>query len=131
MRDRVIRQYSLSFKRQVVDELESGRFASIESARSHYEIGGSTTIPRWLSRFGKNHLRAKVVRVEKPDEMDRIRALKQQVSELQRVLGQTQAARVLGEEFLQLACDELGMELEAFKKKCDGKRCIERTPGED
>jgi len=131
MRERIIHRYSLSFKRQVVEELESGRFPSIESARSHYEIGGTMTIQGWLKHFGKNHLRAKVVRVEKPDEADRIRALKDQVSDLQRALGQTQVARVLEEEYLQMACDQLGMELGAFKKKCAGKRCIVRTPEVD
>jgi hypothetical protein len=33
-------RYSLSFKHQVINELESGRFRSINEARQHYGISG-------------------------------------------------------------------------------------------
>lgn len=119
--DRVYR-YSVCFKRQVVWELESGRFASIEAARRHYDIGGSQTIKGWLKRFGKNHLRAKVVRVEKPDEADRVRQLQRRIQDLERALGRTQAENVLNAEYLKIACEQLGQEVEAFKKKPVGGR---------
>ena len=117
MEHRTVRQYSLCFKRQVIDDLESGRFGSIDAARRHYGIRGRGTIQIWLRKYGKNHLLPKVVIVQKPDEKDQIRELKRQVAELQRVLGQTQAQNVLNGEFLKLACDQLGCEIEAFKKK--------------
>ena len=126
MQERIIRRYSVCFKQQVIRELEQGRFSCIEQARFHYEIGGSDTIQNWLRRYGRNDLQAKVVRVEKPNEADRIRQLKRQVLELERALGQTQAQNVLNAEHLKLACEQLGLEVEAFKKKCDGKRSTER-----
>ncbi|MCP4591547.1 MAG: transposase [bacterium] len=125
MRERIIRRYSACFKQQVVADLENGRFESIQAARQHYDIGGKTTIQKWLRRYGKNHLQAKVVRVEKPDEADRIRQLKRQIAQLQRALGQTQAENVLNAEYLKLACDELGKDVEGFKKKSDGGRSTE------
>jgi transposase len=121
MQERIIRRYSECFKRQVVGELESGRFASIAAARGHYEIGGKPTVGRWLARYGKNHLLAKVVRVELPGEMDRIAELKRQVAQLQKALGQTQAENLLNAEYLKLACERLGEAPERFKKKCAGK----------
>lgn len=121
MVQRVVRRYSVCFKRQVVADLESGRFDSLDAARRHYEIGGRGTISRWLRQYGKNHLQAKVVRVQKPDEADRIRQLQQRVAELERALGQTQAQNVLQAAYLKLACAELGQEVEAFTKKCDGR----------
>lgn len=127
MQPRLVRRYSSCFKRQVVWELESGRFDSIESARAHYGIGGKTTIQHWLARYGKNHLQAKVVRVELPDERDRIRQLQAQVRQLEQALGQTQAQNVLHAEYLKQACAELGEEVEGFKKKCDGRRCMPRS----
>ncbi len=116
----------MSFQRQVVDELERGRFGSIEEARAHHGIGGTSTIQAWLKRLGKNRLMAKVVRVEHPDEKDRMRELKRRVEQLERALGQTQAEKVLGESYLELACERLGEDVEAFKKKSVGKRCIGR-----
>lgn len=122
MAQRVVRRYSACFKQQVVAELENGRFDSIEAARRHYEIGGSMTIRKWLARLGKHHLQPKVVRVQKPDEADRIRQLQQRVSELERVLGRTQAENVLHSEYLKLACEQLGVSVESFKKKRAGRQ---------
>ena len=121
MGQRIVRRYSACFKRQVVGELESGRFDSIEAARRHYEIGGSMTIQKWVKRLGRNHLMAKVVRVEAPDEADRIRQLKQRIEQLERALGQTQARSVLNEQYLKLACEQLGQEVGSFVKKFDGR----------
>lgn len=127
MRDRIVKRYSVSFKQQVIEELEQGRFRSIGEARAYYDIGGCTTIQKWLKRYGRNHLQAKVVRVEKPDEADQIRELKRQVKQLQQALGQTQAQNVLNATYLELACEQLGEDVEAFKKKSGGKRSTKRT----
>jgi transposase-like protein len=120
MSQRLILRYSACFKRQVVLDLERGRFSSAEEARRHYEIGGASTIARWLREYGKHHLQAKVVRVEKPDEADRIRQMQKRIADLERALGQTQAQNMLHAEYLKLACDALGQEVDVFTKKCDG-----------
>ena len=122
MQDRVVRRYSSCFKRRVVAELEGGRFESILAARRHYGIEGSGTVRRWLRRYGKNHLQAKVVRVETPEEASEIRALRAKIKQLEQALGRTQAERIIGEEYLKIACRELGQDVESFKKKAGGKR---------
>ena len=121
MRVRVIKRYSECFKRQVVEELESGRFASITQARLHHGISGMGTVQKWIKNYGRNHLQAKVVRVEKPDEQDQIRAFRKRVAQLEQALGQTQAENVLNATFLKLACERMGQDVENFKKNCDGK----------
>ena len=128
MQERIVRRYSSCFVRQVVEELENGRFASVEQARRHYGIGGSRTIGKWLRRHGKNHLQAKVVIVQKPDEADQIGQLKRQVEQLQRALGQTQAQSLLNEQYLKM--ERLGEEVESFKKKHAGKPCNGPAPAE-
>ena len=60
--------------------------------------------------------------MEKPDEPDRISAYQKQVAQLEQALGKTQAENVLHATFLKLACEQLGQDVESFKKKCDGKR---------
>ena len=118
-------RYSLAFKRQVVGELEGGRFRSIEEARRHDAIGGMGTVRRWLERFSKNHLIPKVVRVEKPDEADQLRQLRQEIRQLKEALSETQLRNVLNEAFLEIACEQLGQDVEGFKKKAATKRSIE------
>lgn len=120
MGQRIVIRYSSCFKRQVISDLESGRLPSIEAARRHYGIGGTTTILRWLGQFGKNHLQPKVVRVEQPNEVDQMRQLKRRIAELERALGRTQAENVLHAEYLKQACDALGEDVESFKKKSAG-----------
>lgn len=120
MDERVIVRYSMGFQRQVVEALESGRFSSICQARAHYGIAGGSTIKNWLRKYGRNELCAKVVRVEKPNEKDQIQELKKQIRQLKEALGQTQAEKVMGEEFLKMACEKMGVDIEEFKKKAGG-----------
>jgi transposase-like protein len=127
MRERIVFRYSEAFKREVVEALESGRFGTQQEARNFHGIRGADTIPRWIRRHGKDYLNAKVVRVEKPNEADRVKELQKQVAQLQRALGQTQAQNLLNEEFLKRACQRLGEDLEAFKKKNAGMPSIESS----
>ena len=117
MRQKIVVRYSQSFKQQVIADLESGRFSSIMQAKDHYGITGSETIKNWLRRYGRNHLCAKVVHVEKPNEKDKILELKKQIKQLKEALGQTQAENILNQEFLKIACEEMGQDIESFKKK--------------
>jgi len=122
MRQRIVIRYSMSFKQQVINQLEAGRFSSINEAKEHFGIRRSYTIQKWLKKYGRNHLCAKVVRVEKPDEKNRVLELRKQVRQLKEALGQTQAEKIIGEEFLKIACERLGQDVEDFKKKADTKR---------
>ena len=117
MRQTTVYRYSMSFKQQVIEQLESGHFSTIAEVKEHYGIKGSETVQSWLRKYGRNHLCPKVIRVEKPDEKNQIRELKKQISQLKEALGQTQAEKVLGQAFLEIACEKLGEDVEEFKKK--------------
>lgn len=82
---RIIIRYSISFKQKVVREIESEGI-SIESARRRYGIQGTSTIQRWLIKFGKNHLLNKVVKVEMKGEKDRLKALEEENKKLKLAL---------------------------------------------
>jgi transposase len=124
-------RYSMSFKQQVVEDVESGRFGTLRAVSEHYGIGGAETVRKWLGRLGRNHLIPKVVRVEKPDEADQIRQLKKQIRQLQQALGKTQLEKVMSESFLEIACERLGEDCDEFKKKVAMKRSIDRSSGAD
>ncbi len=117
MRERIVVRYSQSFKQQVIADLESGRFSTLAQAQEHYGIAGSVTVRNWLKKYGRNHLCAKVVHVEKPNEKDKILELKKQIKQLKEALGQTQAENILNQEFLKIACEEMGQDINSFKKK--------------
>jgi transposase-like protein len=120
MEQRIIYRYSMAFKQQVISDIENGRFSSGWEACEHYGLSQQTA-GRWLKQYGKNHLAAKVVRVEKPDEKDQVRELKRQVRQLQQLLGRKEAEKALSDALLEMACEELGTNVESFKKKESGR----------
>ena len=82
-------RYSSAFKLKVVTEIESGKF-TIGEARRIYDIGGPTTIQRWIKKYGKHHLLNKVVRIQMKDEKDKLKELQNQIKALERALSHSQ-----------------------------------------
>ena len=114
---RVVR-YSEAFKMQVVSELESGAVDSIAAARCRYGIAGGSTVQGWLKKYGRDHLRSRVVKVTTPKERDQVEALKKRVKQLEKALADTQVDAVLNKAFYQIVCKEHGIEdPEEYKKK--------------
>ena len=115
-------RYSEAFKLQVVAELESGVLDSVAAARERYDIRGGGTVEGWLKKYGRDHLRRRIVRVESPKDRDQIKALKKRIRELEKALADTQVKSVLSEAYYQIVCEEHGVEdPEAFKKKLAAK----------
>jgi len=118
----MIVQYSEAFKLQVVAELESGVLTGVAAARERYGIAGAETVQRWLKKYGRDHLRNKIVRVESPKDRDQVKALKKRIRQLEKALADSQVRAVLGEAYYQIVCEEHGIEdAEGFKKKLDAK----------
>ena len=84
---KTIIRYSSAFKQKVVSEIETGKL-TIAKARKIYDIKGGHTIHDWIKKLGKNHLFAKVVRVEMKDEKDKLKELEQQKLQLESALAQ-------------------------------------------
>ncbi len=121
MSRRIIR-YSEAFKLQVLADLESGKLGSISEAVKRYGISGAGTVQYWMKKYGRNHLRNRIIRVETPKDRDQMKALKKRIRELEKALADTQVNAVLNEAFFQIVCEEHGIEdPEAFKKKHDTK----------
>lgn len=121
MSDFKVVRYSEAFKRQVVRELEDGTLASMEAARRRYDIRGTGTIRKWLARFGRNDLMAKVVRVQRPEERDQVKLMEKKIRELEHALAVTRMREILMEGYFGALCEEVGVDPEAQKKKLDGK----------
>lgn len=117
MRRQVVR-YSEAFKLQVVSELESGALGTFNEARGRYGIRGGSTVQGWLRKYGKDHLRSKVIRVQTPKDRDQVKALKQRIKELEKALADTQVKAVLNEAYYEIVCEDHGItDPEEHKKK--------------
>lgn len=109
--------YSEAFKRQVVSELESGKFSSARHASRAYGITGATTVIRWLRQHGRADLVPKQVTITTMQEKDETKSLKQRVRQLEAALADAHMKGLLNSAYLEIACEGLGVDVNEFKKK--------------
>jgi transposase-like protein len=103
----------------VVRELETSGLAFSALARK-YGIGGAATVQKWVRKYG-NGSRGKVIRVEKPEEIDQTKKLKERVRVLERTVGSLHVELALERAYTNIACERAGIEdVAAFKKKAAG-----------
>ncbi len=112
-------RYSLSFKRQVVREIEEHGMG-IEAIRRRYGIKGGSTIQTWLRKFGKTHLLNQIIRIETMEEKDRIKHLEQEIKKLKLAL----ADSMLAQRSLEVVIDEANKEYKTDLKKNFGESAL-------
>jgi transposase-like protein len=107
----------------VVRELETSGLA-FSALADKYGIKGNMTIPKWVRKYG-NGSRGKVIRVEKPEEIDQNRRLKERLRVLEQTVGSLHVELALERAYTNLACERAGInDVAAFKKKAAGRRGI-------
>jgi transposase-like protein len=112
-------RYSQAFKMQVVRELEEKNlpFASL---RRKYGIKGCYTIQTWAQKYG-NGSRGKVIRVQKPEEIDEVKKLKARVRLLEKALADANVDLAIERAYIEIACERAGIaDVTEFKKKTAG-----------
>jgi len=108
-------RYSEAFKLEVVRELES-ECRSFEEVRRKYGIGGCDTVQNWVRRYGKG-TRGKVVRVERPEEINELQRLRERTRRLEKALADANLDLALERSYTRLACERAGIkDVEEFKK---------------
>ncbi len=106
-------KYSRAFKQKVVKEIEEGKY-SLNKARHIYDIGGGSTVNNWVRALGKNHLLAKIVRVEMKNETDKLKELKRKVKVLESALANERIKTIALESLMEVVEERYGVD---FKKK--------------
>lgn len=109
-------RYSEPFKHQVLNEIEQGEL-SIAEARLKYGIKGKMTIQKWARKYGSFGVLPKIVRVEKPGEVNRIKVLEAENRKLKEALADSVLDRKVAESTLEVICEQRGWDLEEVKKK--------------
>lgn len=118
MEKRVIKRYSISFKKHLVGEYESG--ASLSALGRRYGISHAS-IKKWISQYARSGLRHQLMHIQKPEEQDRIRELEARVAALEKALAQSQLDKVMLETIIEVAEEEEGI---VFKKNIERKSSI-------
>lgn len=120
MKRKTIIRYSESFKLEVIRKLEEGSMSHGE-IRNHYGIKGSETLNKWLRKYGKDNLLNRVVRVEKPNEKSRLKALEDENKKLKEALADAYLRKITAESTLEVAAEMMGLTIEELKKKLGEK----------
>ena len=111
-----VRRYSEAFKRQVVEEMESGKFKTIFEAERSYGLGNGT-VRKWMEKYGRDNLFPKLVRIETMKERDRKKEDRKRIRDLEAALSDAHIDNCLEHAFLEIACERMGITVEEFKKK--------------
>lgn len=104
-----LKRYSVAFKKEVVREYEAG--ASESSLKQKYGIGGSTTISKWLKKYGRYGTRHELMVIQKPEEQNQVKQLQQRIQELETALAQTVVDKLMLESLVTEIEAESGVDL--------------------
>lgn len=124
MVEKVIKRYSMAFKKQVVQEYEQG--AEIVSLQRKYGIPQGPTIKRWIKQYSREGVRHKVMHIQRPEEQEQVKELQQRIAELEKLVAQLSLDKFMLESSLAVAEEELGYDL---KKKVVSKSSTKRSNG--
>ena len=114
--ERQARKFSDTFKLQKVKEIETGRTKPSDVCRQ-YEVS-STNVYRWINKFGSMKNRKERLIVESQSDTQQLLALKKQVAELERIIGQKQVLLDFKDKMIELAEEAYGVDI---KKKFSTK----------
>lgn len=110
---RTQRDYSYSFKMQVVQEVESGSIG-INAAQRKYGIQGNATVSTWLRKYGsldwenKSHLSLEKSPEQKLLELEaKVRMLEKQKASLEKKLEFTDKKAIIFDMMIDIAEEEL------------------------
>ena len=117
-------RYSEAFKMAIVREVEE-QDLPFEQVRRKYGILGSWTVQKWVRQYG-NGSRGKIIRVERPEEINELARLRAELRRVKEALADAHVDLALERAYTQLACERAGVEVEEFKKKASGGLHTER-----
>jgi transposase-like protein len=120
MYKKTIIRYSEAFKIEVVKRYENSDL-TMTQIRSIYGIKGCETLRGWLRKYGKETSLNKIIRVEKPDEKNRVKELENEVKKLKTALADAYLHKITAENTLEVAAEMMGITVEELKKKLGEK----------
>ena len=110
------RYFSTEFKIKKVKEIETGR-SKISEICKEYEVS-STSIYRWIKKYGRPKEKNERIIVESKSDTQLIMHLRSRVAELEQLVGQKEVLLIFKEKMLDYAQEYCGVDI---KKKFSTK----------
>jgi len=110
------RYFSEELKKKIVDEIDR-KLSTITEVSREYGVS-ATSVYKWLYRYSK--LRKKGIRqiMEIESDTHKLKALKEEIKELQRIIGEKQIIIDFQNKLIEIAEEEYKVDI---KKKLSGK----------
>jgi transposase len=106
------RHFSENFKIQKVREIERKQ-TQVSEICKQYELS-TTSVYRWMDKYGTGIKTERMI-VETESDTTQLLALKKQVADLERIIGQKQVLLDFKDKMIELAEETYGIDI---KKKC-------------
>jgi transposase-like protein len=116
LRERINRRFSEDFKRKMVSELDRNLLTISELCREH-QIS-STSVHRWVYLYSTMKKKGLKQIVEAKSDTRKLIQLRDEVKELQRIIGEKQILLDFKDKMIELAETEYGLDI---KKKFSGR----------
>lgn len=116
VRERNNRYFSEDFKRKKVSEIDRNLSSVAEICRQ-YQVS-NTAVYKWIYQYSTMRKKGVKQVVEAKSDSQKILALKEQIKELERIVGEKQIKLDFQEKMIEIAEKEYGVDI---KKKFSGK----------
>ena len=116
VKERINRSFSEEFKRKKVSELDRNITGVSEICRE-YEVS-RTSVYRWMYLYSRMKKKGIKQVVEAKSDSRKLQELREQVKELQRLVGEKQILLEFKEKMIEIAEEEYGIDI---KKKFSGR----------
>src|SRR5438309_3938720 len=107
--ERQRRIFSEEFKRNKVREIEQ-QLTTIAEVSRQYEVK-ENSVSKWMAKYGQNYMKGVRTIVESKSHTAKIAALKAQVAELQRIIGEKQVQVEFKDKMIELAEEVYGVDI--------------------
>lgn len=114
----IVKRYSEAFKKQVVSEYENGE--SSYQLNRKYGITGTTTVTRWVKKYGRKGLRHQLMTIQTVDEQNQLKQLEEENKQLKEMVHHLTVKNIILESALELA-EEEGFEVKKKKRTPRGQ----------
>ena len=108
-RERQNRYFSESFKRKKVDEIDRN-ISTVSEISKEYQVS-QTAIYKWIYKYSSYRQREVKQVIEMESDTRKIEALKEQIKQLEQLLGQKQVLIEFQDKVLEIASQETGIDL--------------------
>lgn len=116
VKERQLRYFSESFKKKKVKEIE-GKLTSVREICREYAVS-KTAVYKWIYKYSDKMKKGVRQIVEESSDTKKLQLLKEQIKELERIIGQKQLKVDFLEKVIELTEEEYGIDI---KKKYGNK----------